>query len=177
MSQKKIDSRYLVVIGLMTMTNLVCADDQIEQIHDKVYNKARFEAADTNRDGFLSRQEAAANMRVFEGTTGRQRFDAADTNNDGLLSLKEAKAYKQVEKEDRGPALKKRQDKQYSQERFEAADANGDGFVSLEEANADKLWIEAFGGAKRFKMADSNGDGKLSFEEAMQQKRREREEY
>ena len=54
-------------------------------------SKAKFNAADTNKDGTLSREEALA--------YGRQRgafdkeFEEADTNRDGYVTREEAQAY------------------------------------------------------------------------------------
>ena len=54
-------------------------------------SKAKFNAADTNKDGSLSREEALA--------YGRQRgafdkeFQEADTNHDGYVTQEEAQAY------------------------------------------------------------------------------------
>jgi Ca2+-binding EF-hand superfamily protein len=53
--------------------------------------KARFNAADTNKDGSLSRDEALAygrNRRVFG-----ENFRSADTNHDGFVTREEVQAY------------------------------------------------------------------------------------
>jgi Ca2+-binding EF-hand superfamily protein len=152
------------------------AADPGQKLHSESYTKERFTAADTNGDGFLSKQEAAARSKRFEGVRGGERFDAADTNNDGLLSFEEAAARKAAEKAGGADRASEAHDKRYNRERFQEADTDGDGYVSRAEAAADKQWADKLGG-KRFDAADADGDGKLSFEEAKEARMRERKAY
>ncbi len=101
----------------------------------------RLKAADTNHDGFISREEAKALPRIAE------RFDAIDTNKDGLVSGEELRAFHQAHKgEARGEMWKK-------------LDANGDGRISRDEvAGHPKL-------AGAFDTIDTDKDGFLSPEE------------
>jgi Ca2+-binding EF-hand superfamily protein len=152
------------------------AADSAQKAYDKHYNRDRFTAADTNGDGFLSKQEAAASAKGFEGKRGSERFDAADTNRDGKLSLEEATARRSAEKERATEQSGAAYNQVYSRDRFQEADTNGDGFVSRQEAAADKMWADQLGG-QRFDKADTDGDGRLSLEEAKQAKMRERQTY
>ena len=52
----------------------------------------RFQKIDTNKDGMISRAEAAGNPRLAK------KFDAMDANKDGQLSKDELKAYKVAHK-------------------------------------------------------------------------------
>ena len=54
-------------------------------------SKARFDAADTNKDGSLSMEEAAAVAR--ERGLFKESFQAADTNDDGFVTRAEVQAY------------------------------------------------------------------------------------
>ena len=54
-------------------------------------SKARFDAADTNKDGSLSMEEAAASAR--ERGLFKEDFQAADTNHDSFVTRAEAQAY------------------------------------------------------------------------------------
>ena len=53
--------------------------------------RAKFNAADTNHDGFLTLDEALAYGRKRQAF--KKEFDEADTNHDGFVTLEEAKAY------------------------------------------------------------------------------------
>ena len=60
-------------------------------VADSGESKANFDAADTNKDGSLSLNEALAFGRkrgVF-----KKEFQEADTNHDGYVTREEAKAY------------------------------------------------------------------------------------
>jgi hypothetical protein len=54
-------------------------------------SKARFDAADTNKDGSVSLDEAVAYGRKRD--VYKKEFDEADTNHDGYVSKAEAQAY------------------------------------------------------------------------------------
>ena len=54
--------------------------------------KARFDAADTNKDGSVSLDEALAYGRKRD--VYKKEFDEADTNHDGYVTKAEAQAYR-----------------------------------------------------------------------------------
>lgn len=100
-----------------------------------------FKKADTNSDGFLTKQELQAHKA--------QRFIGADTDKDGFISADELTAHHA----DRMKARQERHSAKFT-ERF---DANKDGKVAVEEIqNAEPHF---------FTQADANADGKLSQDE------------
>lgn len=163
-------------VVLSTAAVTVGADNAGGKNYQRGYNVERFNKADTNGDGFLTKEEAGALMKGSEGYRGRDRFEAADTDKDGLLSMEEASAWKAREKQHGTERAREAQDMRYKRARFDEADTDGDGFVSREEASADKRAYDLFGG-KRFDRADKDGDGKLSLEEARQHKAAERKKF
>jgi Ca2+-binding EF-hand superfamily protein len=54
-------------------------------------SRARFDAADTNKDGSISMEEAAVAAR--ERGLFKENFEAADTNHDGFVTRAEGQAY------------------------------------------------------------------------------------
>ncbi len=72
---------------------------RLEQGYKKAYTARRFVAADMDRDGQLSRHEAAAAYtRVERGTFIGPRFRDADHDRDGRLSLSEARGQRKAER-------------------------------------------------------------------------------
>ena len=111
----------------------------------------RFKKADTDSDGFLSKEEAEKGMPMV----GR-RFAEIDANKDGKISREEIdKAM--AHREQRGQHGKDGQ--KHSDERFKKADKNGDGFLSKDEVTAASPLV------RDFDKIDTNKDGKLSREE------------
>lgn len=107
----------------------------------------RFSVLDKDRDGCLSREEAAAYPRLLEN------FDAIDTDKDGKLTKEEV--------------MSPRPDKPFKHvatrldDRLKAADSDGDGALSKTEAGTAKLnYI-----ADHFDQFDANKDGKVSRDE------------
>lgn len=98
-----------------------------------------FEEADTNHDGFLSRDEAS-DFLVSEV------FNSRDTNHDGRMTQEEWAA---------GDAKRRAQ--------FKARDKDHDGVISKDEAIAYGRKHSL--AAKMMASADKNGDGKLSKKE------------
>jgi hypothetical protein len=105
---------------------------------------ARFKAADTDGNGMLSRQEAAALPRIAK------HFDEIDANKDNQITAEELRAFHQKARGEhgkhRGDMLKK-------------LDTDGDGRISMQEAQAAPRLAE------HFKDIDTNGDGFLSADE------------
>ena len=99
----------------------------------------RLKAADTNGDGMLSRDEAAALPRIAAN------FNAIDADGNGQITLDELHAY-----------MKSRAG-QWKAHAFKSADANGDGKVSRDEFLAQA--------AARFDKLDANKDGFLTPDE------------
>lgn len=104
------------------------------------------EQLDKDKDGSISRAEAAAHPMLSRG------FDATDANKDGMLSKEELQATHQAMRA-------KHQERQDA--RFKAADKNGDGALSLQEADA----AAREKAAQMFERLDANKDGKLTQEE------------
>lgn len=103
----------------------------------------KFAQLDTNHDGAISREEAAA-APMLSG-----KFDEIDTDHDGRVMPAELKAYAKTH---RGGAK--------AGGIFSKMDSNGDGVVTREEVAANpKL-------ARRFDAADADHDGRVTPEEA-----------
>jgi len=124
----------LTAAALVSASTLVLADPGAGPVRGAMIE--RLKAADTDGNGMLSRQEAAALPRIAE------RFDAIDANRDGQVSFEELRAYHQAQRAQHG---------------IGSADANGDGKVSREEFLARA--------AARFDGLDANKDGVLSADE------------
>ncbi|HET7730513.1 MAG TPA: EF-hand domain-containing protein [Usitatibacter sp.] len=124
----------LTALALVSASTLVLADPGAG--HPRGAMIERLKAADTNGDGMLSRQEAAALPRLAE------RFDAIDANRDGLVTFDELRAAHQAHR---------------GAKRGASADANGDGKVTREEFLARA--------AARFDRLDANKDGVITQEE------------
>jgi Ca2+-binding EF-hand superfamily protein len=97
----------------------------------------RLRQADTNGDGMISREEAAALPRISK------HFDEIDTNHDGQLTADEMRAFHQNL---RAAHLKK-------------LDTDGDGRISRAEAQAAPRLAE------HFDQLDANKDGFLTPDE------------
>ncbi len=93
--------------------------------------------ADANKDGNISREEAAKHPHMA------QNFDKIDANKDGMLSKAELQAYA----------------KAHEGEGFKMLDADGNGSISRAEAAKHPRLT------KHFDQIDTNKDGSLSKEE------------
>lgn len=102
-------------------------------------SSSRFERADTNNDGKVSKEEAQNTFiaKIFPEKI-ETWFNETDLNKDGYISYKEMK--------------------QKSKNEFLAQDINNDGKLSKEEMNQYKS-------TQRFKSMDTNNDGLISSEE------------
>ncbi|MGZ8285221.1 MAG: EF-hand domain-containing protein [Allosphingosinicella sp.] len=147
--------------------------------------QARFARADSNRDGFVTRDEVQArraDRREARGERREQRFERLDSNNDGAISRAEfdsPRAERGVERGERramrGERRAHRGDRGGMTAGFGARglammDLNRDGRVALAEAQQAAL--------QRFDRVDSNRDGTISQDErqaarAARQERRE----
>lgn len=101
---RKIWLNVVAVLGMMAAAGVALADDAAPNPWAKIrlrYNEAyclkRFKAADTDADGYVTREEAQAAKLNWECLRGAARWKHADTNNDGALSLAEAKGQKRFE--------------------------------------------------------------------------------
>jgi hypothetical protein len=72
--------------------------EKVEKAYSNAYTKERFQNADKDKDGKVSRKEAgAAATSVEHKAAGKARFNMADRDGDGKLTLEEARAQKQLE--------------------------------------------------------------------------------
>ena len=156
-----------------------------EHTRDEVVAKVRehFAQADTNKDGFLTKEEADAGRKIvkerFREKLGERRdpsaaFDRLDTNKDGAISREEfAKAHEErierrmVIRDGQAPGAPHHGMRMHRMGRmmmgghmFEMSDANKDGRVSLQEATDAAV--------RHFDMADANRDGRITPEERRQ---------
>jgi len=123
----------LTAASLAAASFLVLADPGAGHARGAMMERLR--AADTNGDGMISRQEAAALPRLLKN------FDAIDTNHDGQITGEELRAFHQAQRA----------------EHWKRLDTDGDGKISKAEAqaNAPRLF-------EHFAEIDTNGDGFLS---------------
>ena len=106
-------------------------------------HKPKFEDCDTNKDGFLSKEE----FQVFRPRSA-EHFTAIDKDGNGLVSHEELKAWRDARRAERGRRF------------FEECDKNKDGALSKEEFLACKPK-----GAEKFAKMDKDGNGMVSQEE------------
>jgi hypothetical protein len=106
--------------------------------------------ADTNGDGKVSKEEAAALHDQHQGDW----FDKIDANKDGFLTEDEVRQARDARRDH----MRAR-----GEERFKEADINSDGQISLDEAQAKMPRL-----AERFNTLDADKNGMLSKEELKQ---------
>jgi hypothetical protein len=161
---------------MMMSDRVVTRDEMVDHV------RKLFARLDTNRDGFLTREEtdgARGHMRGMDGA-GPHRFAAddmpdraavfarLDTNHDGTISRDEFMAARPEVRQERVVIMKEAGEKAGMHGHgfgmmghlFEMADANRDGRVSLAEATD--------AAARHFDQADLNHDGKLTPDERRQ---------
>lgn len=142
--------------------------------------QARFARADTNRDGFVTRDEVRARAegrraqrQERRGERRERRFEQLDANNDGVISRAEFEASRAVLGGDRSERLAtgaewrgRRFDRRggrggmmagFGGRAFAMMDLDRDGRVALAEAQRAAL--------QRFDRVDSNRDGRISVDE------------
>jgi hypothetical protein len=110
--------------------------------HHRMTLQQRFDAADTNHDGKLTREEADAGFPVLA-----KHFSAIDSTGKGYVTMADIKAYEQ--------AWRKAHPRMTLQQRFEKADANHDGQLTEAEASAAGMKLLV----KHFSEVDSTGKG------------------
>jgi len=139
--------------------------------------KARFDRADANRDGFVTRDEVRARAEARRGQRQERRserrerrFEQLDANNDGSISRAEFDAPRGVHTGDRGERRAMRSDRRgqrfahrggrggmmggFGGHGFAAMDSDRDGRISLAEANRQALgWFDG---------VDTDRDGAIS---------------
>jgi hypothetical protein len=126
--------------------------------------QARFARADSNRDGFVTRDELRARAearRAARGERRGQRFEQLDSDNDGMISRAEFEAPRAAPGE-RGGRRAMRAERRgggrmmagFGARAFAAMDSDRDGRVALAEAQQIAL--------RRFDRVDSNRDGTVS---------------
>lgn len=114
--------------------------------HCQMHDKHKFDDADTNKDGSLSKDEAQA--------MHDKNFEQMDTNKDGTLSKDEMKACAHRMGGAKAKAMHEKQTKA-----FKGADTDNDGTLTKEEAK--KLPRVS----KNFDAIDADKDGTLDRDE------------
>lgn len=109
----------------------------------------RLKAADTNKDGLISKAEATAGLGRFA-----DHFDQVDTNKDGQLSQDELKAFGDKMRREHGGRRGPHGGP------FGGADANHDRVITRDELVQHQQKM-----LQDFDAADTNKDGKLSADE------------
>lgn len=158
-----------------------------------VHIRDMFAKLDTNKDGFVTREEANAHRKAMAGErhekmaehsgeagmAHRDRgamFDQLDTNKDGAISRQEFMTHPPMREQrvmamhggaDGSPGMSRMGMRMHAK-MFKTADANRDGKVSLQEVTAKAL--------QHFDAMDANHDGTLSTEERMQMHQRFRDQ-
>ena len=111
----------------------------------------RMKAADTNKDGLISKDEAAKSLPHLA-----EHFDQIDTNKDGFISPDELKAFgEKMHAQHGGP-----RGHEHFGGPFGGADANHDHVITRDELVQHQQQMLA-----DFDAADTNKDGKLSPDE------------
>lgn len=77
----------LIIASALAVASAAVADDGANR-------KARVDQLDTNKDGLISRDEAAKAPRLSKA------FDAIDSNKDGKLSREELAAFRRAQQKD-----------------------------------------------------------------------------
>lgn len=128
--------------------------------------QARFAQTDSDRDGFITRDEVRARGEARRGERRAGLFDRLDSNHDGSISRSEFDARPALRGGERQGMRGQRFGRRGGRggmmgglggRAFEAMDLDHDGRVALAEANRAAI--------ERFDRLDSNRDGTISPEE------------
>jgi len=144
--------RYLAILtalGLGSMALVATAADESAAPPVHHQGAKRLRAADTNGDGLISREEAAALPMLAK------HFDEIDTDHDGQLSKAELRASA----------------KQHRAEYWKKVDTDGDGRISKAEAQANAPRLAA-----HFDALDTDHDGFITPAELKAAHRKPREQ-
>lgn len=137
--------------------------------------KQRFDRADTNRDGAVTRDEIAERREARREDRRDRAFARMDADGNGSISRAEFDDAGERRAERRAERGAKRMGKHHGRRHAMAgmmwgrADANDDGRITLSEALARPL--------ERFDRADSNRDGTLTLEERRDAREKMREQW
>lgn len=112
--------------------------------HEPGKDGGRFDGIDADRDGTISRAEAASSPRLT------QKFDELDQDKNGNLTKAELDQHMHDKRQEMHDRM---------EQRFKSADANGDGQLSSDEAKGMPHI------AQNFAAIDTNGDGLVSRDE------------
>eukprot|EP00930_Biecheleria_cincta_P039241 TRINITY_DN2699_c0_g1_i1.p1 TRINITY_DN2699_c0_g1~~TRINITY_DN2699_c0_g1_i1.p1 ORF type:complete len:297 (+),score=82.21 TRINITY_DN2699_c0_g1_i1:62-892(+) len=147
----------------------VATDDEVRK-HMEATNaneKAKFEAADLDRDGVVSREEATGlffpeqNEKVLE-VLAKQTLEVKDMDNDGFLSQMEV-VERDVSHEDSTLQEMHEEEKQ----EFKSLDTDGDGKLNLQEVMRWESGVHYSKAAMEnlIATADKNSDGHITADE------------
>ncbi len=146
-------------IAVITMGTIAHANPAADTNKDGVISRAEFMAAaqakfdrsDLNGDGFISKDEREGARAVKEAERRTEHFNRIDTNGDGVISRDEFENEADMRHDKRSDRRDKHQDmrQQRMEELKTQADTNGDGVVSDAERQAMRENFEGRRGARR----------------------------
>ncbi|MDB5814543.1 MAG: hypothetical protein JWN23_1660 [Rhodocyclales bacterium] len=138
---------HLVLLSLVLSASGIALAQQSAPVGERPMHREmmdRLKAADTNKDGMISREEAEKSLPMLA-----KHFDEIDTNKDGKISPDELKAT--------GEKMRHHHD---GMGPFAGADANHDRVITRDEILQHNQQV-----LQDFDAADTNKDGKLSRDE------------
>jgi len=189
-------SKTLIVSGLtvLLLGGVAFANPEADTDNNGVISKseflahaqAKFDRADQNRDGYISRSEQDNARASHSAERQAKHFDRFDANGDGVITKDEfastAEAHKDGRRErrkefrekrdstdrqdrmERRKAFKERRAEHGGKDRWERVDINGDDLISAQEYMS--------GAEKMFEFLDADGDGQLSKGEGRKRKKK-----
>jgi len=127
--------KYVTILAALGLGSAAFLALAAPEGHDPM---GRLKRADTNGDGMISREEAAALPMISK------HFDEIDANHDGQITVEELRAFHAKQRA----------------EHFKKIDTDGDGRISRAEAQANAPRLAA-----HFDQLDANKDGFLTPDE------------